>query len=257
MQSIDLGQANIQPQQPVVAGSFSTISFTYTAGHPIDDSGYVMIAFRSVGDFGIPQFDDPSAANYCAVSTTGDCQISPRWDPKGNTRPWSKALYLKISRGFLNRDEQVTVIFGDTAGGSPGWQMQTYRVNTFELKTFVDPIATYQFKELPSSPSFSIVPGEPVRAVCIAPSQVSVNRAFSYTLKLEDRWGNPTGKPQTQQHSGWSETGVQVISAHDETTKLTATSNPIEVCSEIKLQMCWADFHGQSEETVGENTIED
>ena len=51
MQSIDLGQANIQPQQAVVAGSFSTISFTYTAGHPIDDSGYVMIAFRSVGDF--------------------------------------------------------------------------------------------------------------------------------------------------------------------------------------------------------------
>ena len=50
---------------------------------------------------------------------------------------------------------------------------------------------------------------------------------------------------------------MQIISTHDETTELTANSNPIEVCSEIELQMCWADFHGQSEETVGENTIDD
>ena len=257
MKSIDLGQVSIQLQQPVVAGSFTTITFIYTAGHPIDDSGYVMIAFRSVGDFGTPQFDDPTAVNYCTVSTTGDCQILPRWDPKGNKRPWSKALYLKIGRGFLNRDEQITVIFGDTSSGSPGWQMQTNRVNTFELKTFIDPIATYQFKELPLSPSFPIVAGEPVRAVCIAPSRVSRNQAFAYYLKLEDRWGNPTGKPQTQQHPGWSESGVQIISAQDEISKLAANSNPIEVCSEIDFQLCWADFHGQSEETVGENTIED
>jgi hypothetical protein len=257
MLSIDLGQASIWLQPPVVAGSFTSITFTYSAGHPIDDSGYVMIAFRSVSDFGTPQFDDPTSANYCAVSTTGDCQIVPRWDPKGNKRPWSKALYLKIGRGFLNRGEQVTVIFGDTSGGSPGWQMPTYCVNTFELKTLIDPIATYQFKELPSSPSFPIVPGEPVRAVCIAPSRIKVNQAFAYHLKLEDRWGNPTGEPQVRQHPGWPESGVQIISAQDEATRLSAKSNPIEVCSEIDLQMYWADFHGQSEETVGENTIED
>ena len=141
MGTIDLGQAKIQPQQPVIAGSFTTITFTYTAGHPIDDSGYVMIAFRSVGDFGTPQFDNPTAPNYCTVSTSGDCHIVPRWDPKGNKRPWSRALYLKIGRGFLNREQQIIVIFGDTSGSSPGWQMQTNRVRAFELKTFVDPIA--------------------------------------------------------------------------------------------------------------------
>ncbi len=216
-----------------------------------------MIAFRSVGDFGTPQFDDPTAPNYCTVSTTGDCHIAPRWDPKGNKRPWSRALYLKIGRGFLNRGEHIIVVFGDTSGGSPGWQMQTNRVRAFELKTFVDPIATYQFKELPFSPSFPIVPGEPARAVCIAPSQIKVSQPFTYHLKLEDRWGNPTSKPQMLQHPGWDATGVHIVTAQDEITKLAASSNPIDVRSETSLRVCWADFHGQSEETIGENTIDD
>lgn len=60
MQILDLGQATIQPEQPIEAGSFTTLLLTYTAGHPIDDSGYIKIAFPSVSDIGTPQFDDPS-----------------------------------------------------------------------------------------------------------------------------------------------------------------------------------------------------
>jgi hypothetical protein len=254
---MDLGYAEIQNLGPVVAGAFTTVVFTYTAGHPIDDSGYLMIAFRSVSDFGTPQFNDPTAPNYCTVSTTGDCHIEPRWDPKGFKRPWSKALYLKVRKGFLNRDEQINLVFGDISNGSPGWQMQTNQVRAFELKTFVDPIATYQFKELPSSPSFPIIPGDPVKAVCVAPSQVKLNQPLIYYLKLEDYWGNPTGKPQEFQHPGWDSSGVQTITVQDEKTRLTARSNPIDVCADIPLRTYWADFHGQSEETVGENTIED
>jgi hypothetical protein len=257
MAIIDPGQAGIHPLGPVIAGSFTTINFTYTAGHPIDDSGYVLVAFRSVGDFGTPQFDEPGAPNYCSVSTTGDCHIEPRWDPKGYIRPWSRALYLKIRRGFLNRGEQVIVVFGDTGGGSPGWQVQTNCVNAFEFKTFVDPIATYRFKELLSSPNFPIVAGKPMRAVCVAPSQVKVNQSFTYHLKLEDCWGNPTGIPQAHRHPGWDQSGVHTITAKDEQTNLGAISNPIAVCDKIPLWACWADFHGQSGETVGDNTIED
>jgi hypothetical protein len=165
MQQFDLGRAAIQPEHPMEAGAFTTVILTYTAGHPIDDSGYVKLAFRSVTDFGTPQFDDPAGPNYCRVSTTGDCRIEPRWDPKGHTRPWSRALFLKVRGGFLNRGEEVNVVFGDTSGGSPGWQMQTFCVEKIEFKVLVDPIATYQFKELPSSPTLRIVPGKPVRAV--------------------------------------------------------------------------------------------
>jgi len=241
-----------------VAGTFTTITFTYTAGHPIDDTGFVKIVFRHVGDFGTPQFDDPTAPNYCIVSTTGDCRIEPRWDPKGHTRPWSRALYLKVMRGFLNKGEQIIVVFGDTSGGSPGWQMQTFCEETFEFKTLVDPIATYEFKELPESPTLRIVSGKPTHAVCIAPSQVMVNETFTYHLKLEDKWGNPTDCPKRMTHPGFSKAGVETISARDEKTNLSAQSNPLEVLEEdTPLHPHWADFHGQSEETIGTNSIED
>jgi len=258
VQEIALGQARIQPTQPVVAGSFATITFTYTAGHPIDDSGYVKVVFRSMGDFGQPQFDDPAAANYCTLHTTGDCRIEPRWDPKGHTRPWSRALFLQVRGGFLNAGEAIVVVFGDTSGGSPGWQMQTFCEETFEFKTLVDPIATYEFKELPRSPALRIVPGQPVRAVCTAPSQAIVNGGFTYTLKLEDRWGNPTDRPQKLPHPGFAHAGVQTVTAEDKETGLQAQSNPIEVLAEhTLLHPYWADFHGQSEETIGSNPIED
>ena len=255
---IALGRATIQPHQPVVAGSFTTITFTYTAGHPVDDSGYIKIAFRSVGDFGAPQFDDPAAPNYCTVSTTGDCRIEPRWDPKGHTRPWSRALFLKVRGGFLDSGEDIVVVFGDTRGGSPGWQIQTFCEGTFEFKTLADPIATYQFKELPASPTLRIVPGEPARAICIAPSLVMVNEEFHYHLKLEDRWGNPTDRPHKMTHPGFSTAGVRTVTATDAKTNLSAQSNPIEVLAEAALlRPYWADFHGQSEETVGSNSIEE
>jgi hypothetical protein len=258
MKHLDLGQANIQPEKPVVAGSFTTIALTYTAGHPIDDSGYVKIVFRSVTDFGVPQFDDPVAPNFCSVSTSGDCHIDPRWDSKGHTRPWGRALFLKVGRGFLNRGEEINVVFGDTSGGSPGWQMQTFCVNRFEFKTLVDPIATYQFKELPSSPALRVVPGEPARAICIAPSQVMIGQEFTYYLKLEDRWGNPTDRPRVMAHPGWKATGVNTIVAEDEKSTLSARSNPIQVLKEaVQLHPFWADFHGQTEETIGSNSIED
>jgi hypothetical protein len=258
MQNLDLGYADIDPKGPVVAGSFTTITYTYTAGHPIDDSGYLKIVFRIVNDFGTPQFDDPTSPNYCTVSTTGDCQIEPRWDRNGHTRPWKKALFLTIRKGFLNSGEKIVVVFGDTSGGSPGWQVQTFCIETFEFKTLVDPIATYQFKELTSSPFFSVVPGPPVRAVCVAPSQVRINEAFVYHLKLEDKWGNPTESPQRITHPGLDSKGIHTIIADDKKQNLSAQSNPIDVLSEdAPLHPYWSDFHGQTGETVGSGSIEE
>ncbi|MBN1400651.1 MAG: DUF3604 domain-containing protein [Anaerolineae bacterium] len=258
MQELDLGQARIEPDAPIVAGSFVTIVYTYEAGHPIDDSGFVKVVFRNVGDFGTPQFVDPCAPNYCSVSTSGDCRIEPRWDRKGHTRPWWQALYLQVTGGYLDRAEFIIVVFGDRSQGSPGWQMQTFREDTFEFKTWVDPIATYEFKELPASPTLAIVAGAPERAVCLAPSQILARAPLAYALRLEDRWGNPIDPVQWFTHPGWADAGVQTVLAIDERSGLSARSNPIEVLEQAPgLQRYWADFHGQTEETCGTNTIED
>jgi hypothetical protein len=253
-----LGQAVIQPGGPVVAGSWTTLIFTYTAGHPVDDTGYIKIVFRSVSDLGCPQFDDPAAPNYCTVQTTGDCRIEPRWDPKGHTRPWDRAIYMQVRGGFLDTDETIRLVLGDRSGGSRGWRMQTFCVDRFEFKTLIDPIATYEFKELPRSPTLRIVPGEPERAICIVPSTVVACRPFAYHVKLEDRWGNPTGTPRAMTHPGFEQPGVRTLKVTDETTGLEAESNPIDVLdAERPLQVYWADLHGQSEETVGSNSIDD
>lgn len=251
------GRATIRPNGPVVAGTYTTIEFTYVAGHPVDSSGYVKITFRSVSDIGTPQFADPAAANFCTVSTTGNCRVEPRWDPKGHTRPWGKALFLKVGGGFLNTGEKISVLFGDTSSGSPGWRMQTSCEDAFEFKSFEDPIATYQFKELPTSPSLAVVPGPPARAICVAPSQVTVGQAFTYRLKLEDAWGNPTELPRSMSHPGFSASGAQTITVLDRETNLSASSNPIDVVADSKtLHPYWADLHGQSGETVGIGTVE-
>ena len=91
---MNIGKASINIDQPVEAGSFQNIVYTLETGHAIDDSGYIKIVFRYAGDFGTPQFENPSEANFCSVSTDADCHIEARWDPKGHTRPWGKALYL-------------------------------------------------------------------------------------------------------------------------------------------------------------------
>jgi hypothetical protein len=58
-------------------------------------------------------------------------------------------------------------VFGDTSKGSPGWRMQTFCEDTFEFKTLADPFATYQFKELPESPTMKIIPGKAAKVVCV------------------------------------------------------------------------------------------
>ena len=83
---LDLGKAVIHANDPVVAGSFTTITYTFTAAHPIDESGFIKIAFRSIGDFGVPQFDRPDLPNYCTVYSTGDIRIEPRWERSGSIR---------------------------------------------------------------------------------------------------------------------------------------------------------------------------
>ena len=259
MHSIQLGTASIRPRGAVEAGSFATIELTYTAGHPIDDTGFVKVVFRYASDCGAPQFNDPSAPNYTHVSTSGDCRVEPRWDPKGHRRPWGRALYLKVMGGFLDRGETISVTLGDMSHGSPGWRLQTFCERQFEFKTFVDPFASYDFKELPTSPKMRIKAGSPARAVCIAPSQVLVGEKFTYRLKLEDRWGNPVGrKAKRIAHSGFARPGLRVVTARDPRSKLSASSNPIEIVAKSQpRRRFWADLHGQSEETIGTNSIDD
>ena len=254
-----LGRAVVEPDDPVVAGAWTTVRLVYTAGHPIDDTGYVKIVFRYASDFGRPQFDDPAAPNYCTVQTTGDCRIEPRWDPKGHTRPWGRALYLQVRGGFLDTSETISVVFGDRSGGSRGWQVQTFCEDDVRVQ---DARRSHRHvrvqRAAPVARRCASCPASLRGRSVSLPQRLWPVSPFAYYLKLEDRWGNPTAHARALTHPGFDQPAVRTLRATDEATGLSAESNPIDVLAEERpAHGYWADLHGQSEETIGSNTIDD
>ncbi len=140
------GRAEVGPQKKVVAGSSGTLSLTYHVGrYGIDDCGTVKIAVRFASDWGHPQTEDPKTPNYVSVSTTGRSRIAYRFDLKGYVRPYQKCLVIDVEEWGLAEGDRITVIYGDTSGGSSGMAMQTFREYRFEFRVAVDPFGTGEF----------------------------------------------------------------------------------------------------------------
>ena len=124
----DLGTAELSPDGAFEAGSFQTFTLTYTAGrYGIDDSGSLRICFRFATDQSRPQFEDPAGVGFTTITASNDAVLQYRYDPKGNTRPWDRTLYIKIVHGFLREGDTITIRFGDTVQGSPGLRLHALR----------------------------------------------------------------------------------------------------------------------------------
>lgn len=254
----DLGRVTCSLKGSIAAGSWQTCTLKYTAGFAgIDDTGSLKIVMRYATDSGTPQFDDPAAPNYVTATASNGARLRLRYDVKDNRRPWGKTIHLKVLQGYLREGDTIALTLGDTTGGSPGWRQQTFAESTFELKVLVDRYATYVYEELPKSPTFRIVAGAPARLVAVAPTLIGTKRKFDVRVKREDEWGNPVGKPWKLSQPPFTEAGVHRLRVDDEETGLQAVTNPVVVRDDADGGMYWADLHGQSEETIGTNTIDD
>lgn len=287
------GWAELSPDGPVTAGSTGTWTLTYHVGeYGLDDGGAVKVAWRFASDWGKPQNSNPLAPDYYTVTHTGDGRVQHRWDPKGYIRPWQKCLVIDVAEWALAKGDTITVVYGDTQGGSPGTVAQTFRERTFEFKVVVDAFGTGQFVEIETQPEIEIVPDTAAKLVLLAPTMVERNEMFALGLKLEDEWGNPatgfcgtvalsvpegvSGLPQIVEFDGSDDgarrlEGLQItasqvltITAHvddpggETRGEIRGESNPIECVDVLPLpRPFWGDLHGQSEETVGTNSVED
>ncbi len=280
-----LGKADVTPKGAFEAGSFGSFTLTYTAGKfGIDDTGSIRIVHRFATDMSPPQFEDPAAPNFVSVEATNGAVLDVRYDQKMNIRPWDKTLMIKVVRGYLKEGDQLIVRYGDTRHGSPGIRLQTFCEDNFEFRVLVDAIATFDYVELPEQPFISIVPGKPEKWVAVLPTLQQAGRNFSLRLKGEDRWGNPSDKcdrtfrlsasgpvkglPETVtfvpgRHactiSGLSAeaTDALVIELRDDAENTVSRSNPMRVRSSPQAVALWGDLHGQSEETIGTNSVRD
>ena len=278
-----LGTAVISPSGRFDAGSYASFDVVYTAGpYGIDDSGSIRVCFRFASDQSNPQFDDPKAANYCAVEASNGAVLQTRWDPKANVRPWDRTLWIKVVKGYLTEGETITIRFGVTDHGGPGMRLQTFCEDTFEFRVLSDPIATFNFQPLPEQPIIEIGPGAPERFLAVLPTKRRPGESFALKVKGEDRWGNPSDRCDQTFHvvadgeiDGLPETITLVTGARafvfDGLTvqspgrvslalrtadgETVAASNPLVIEDSDRVHY-WADLHGQSEETIGTGSAE-
>jgi len=273
------GSVELEPRGEFVVRSFASYTLTYTAGrYGIDDSGAIRIAFRMVGDWGRLQTDDPAAPNYVSGRTSGQAKLVLDASSNGmSPRPRNKCLTVRVTGGYLEQGETITIIFGDTSHGSPGLQLQTFAEAAFEFKVSVDPCAVGHFVPLSEPLEVAIVPGEPAVWKAVLPSLRRPAEAFRFGFKAEDSWGNPTprargrfrliaslpveGLPEafdfpTGQKSVIFEDlksgqeGVLRIEVLDEAGQRVAESNPLVIKAGTKAGF-WGDLHGQSGESIG------
>lgn len=279
------GSVQLEPRGEFVVRRYASFTLQYTAGpYGIDDSGAIRVAFRMVGDWGRLQTSDPEAPNYVSAVTSGSARLELDASPNGmSPRPRNKCLTIRVSGGYLQAGETITIIFGDTSQGSPGLKLQTFAESAFEFKVSVDPCAVGHFVPLDESIEIAIVPDEPAVWQAVLPSLRRPGENFRFGLKAEDFWGNPTPKARGRfqlvaslpvdglpeqldypygqksfilENLKVNQEGVLRIEVLDEAGRRGADSNPMVVKAGQRAGF-WGDLHGQSGESIGVGAAEE
>lgn len=274
------GSASVNIKK-AVAGEKTGFLLTYETGElGIDDSGSLKVLFRIASDTAEPQFSDEKKENFVCVYSSNkkiNIQIDARSEGtkgKMGIRPWSRGFCLIFSGNDLKKGDKIYIRFIN-------YRMQTFCEGKFEFKILVDPFAIDKFIELPKSPTINITHGTPKKLVVIAPSKVRKDGVYPSLVKLEDKWGNVcfslSGKFEITNYSvvgclskvkfkdGKAELKIKPKFKISEKAcfikaqyhSLKAVSNPIIFDShKSSRKYFWAELHGQSEETVGTNSID-
>lgn len=187
-----IGQAQLEPADPVVAGSVGTWTIRYTAGrYGVDDGGALKLSWRFASDWGTPQFADPAAPEYMSVETTANALLVPRFESWGNVRPWTKTAHVRVVDGIIEPGQTITITFGDTRKGSVGSRAQTSCEQQFRFRLFVDCFVASVYEEVEEDLVFPVISGAAARLVAILPAYAVVNESTWAFVRTEDRWGNP------------------------------------------------------------------
>ena len=275
------GFAELTPAGAFEVRSYQTFKLVYTAGRfGLDDNGSIKVVFRFFGDWGGLQLDDPEAENYVTVETSTGSKPKIDFNPIGHSRPWMKALTVRIAGGYLSEGDTVTITFGDTSGGSPGFKMQTFVESAFEFKVLVDACAVGHYVPIIDTPAVSIIPGQPSTWHAVLPTLRRPGEPFRFGIKAEDEWGNPSdqvnanlrlessvsvqGLPEDAVFGNGAKSLIfDDLSVNDagilrirvfnsDTDQLLCEAGPL-IVKEGVVGGYWGDLHGQSGETIGIN----
>jgi hypothetical protein len=271
-----IGRASLTPRAAVVAGTTGDWTIRYTAGrYGLDDGGALKLSWRFASDWAEPQLADANAPNHVSVATDATATLVPRYEPRGNVRPWMKTILVRVTDGFLEPGQSIEIRLARS-------RAQTFVEHKFQFRLFVDCFGADVYEEVEEDLSFPIVSGPPTRLVLTTPSLAIAGEATFAHVRAEDAWGNPatdySGSVEivdrelvvarrsfTVEDAGAAridgivldEPGLRTLRLRDGSSA-EAESNPIEIrAAAPDLRPFWGDLHGQSGETIGTNTVED
>ena len=265
-ESAEVGSARIEETDDVVAGSMGTCNLVFRVGPiGIDTGGIIRIGTDSDSDWGLPQLHDPAAEDYLSITGPVGSELAAQV-------PDLVTVNVINTGRELIEGEEIVVTYGDRSGGSPGSRSQTFIEPRRYFWIEVDTGGSGDFVPIKSRPELSVIGGDAVRLVVVAPSDAAASEEFRISIKAEDRWGNPANQYRGRvdiSGSGISvgidavqfdddcngvvwidgcritEPGTHRVVARDDAAKLEGISNPVVASEEMpEFRLYWGDPHG-------------
>ena len=258
---------------PFTVASHATIRQTLTVGaKDIEPGGGIVVARHFMTGLAF-QTEDPTADDYVTVASTNPtvrfAKATMRMSGMhGGFRQPAPALVFRVISGHLTAGDEVTITYGDTAGGSRGLRLPTYSTDRLPLPLYVDFDGSGPPVSVPIAPTEVV--GGPVAGVHgFAPSIVAPGERFALWLRAQDRFYNRA----TGEMPGWAvaANGVPVVSVpagagtlvqligltfeapgvyrfaiRSADGGIVGTSNPVLVEAEPQRRIYWGDTHGHS-----------
>ena len=279
-----IGALRVSSALPLVAGKWATVEQTYTVGsRPMQPGGGFMVAKQlSLGPDPL-QNEDPVADWYVSIRSS---------NPQAQFQRFTRALpgmhggrsknetpTFILDGISLQPGEIVTVTYGDTSGGSPGFRVQPATTDELLFTLYIDLGGNGNFLT-PVWPSFPVLGAEVYSVHGFVPSIVGVGELFEVSVRSEDFYLNraggsipayniflndkPFGEIPASQEAihvlkgiALDEPGVYRFRFESVDGSIQGSSDPIWVREEIENRVYWGETHGHTGFAEGQGSAEE
>jgi hypothetical protein len=280
-----IGTLHFESTDPLPMESWQTIEQTYTVGSkPMEPGGVVMVARQLLTDHGLFQHEDPAADGYVSIRCSNPEATFERIRIpltgmhgafRGSPAP---TVSFRLEGPALQPGETVTVIYGDTSGGSRGLRIQTWSTDRLLLPLYLDLDGSGLFLT-PKWPGLEVIGGEVHAVRAVAPSVVAVGEPFELAVRSEDRYTNRAtgampsyevllnGEPFSRIEASedaitvledltLDEPGVFRFTVRSEDGSIAALSNPVWVSGNPEYRVYWGETHIHTDFAEGQGSPE-
>lgn len=303
------GTVAVSPNEGTAA-KHGTWTVTYKVGRSgIRKEGGIRVQLPDAWHSGVRnsanrlQASDPRTENYISSSCSREGIQLRTWvehepPPSAvlvkNGRPGldgrlSRYIYVVriwVLNGDLREGDTLSVIYGDTSGGSPGMRAAIINTPPEPILTAVDTKGTGDFRMHPDRPTLVCHPGPATELLASGPSLLVQGKASEILLAVVDANQNPAesfegevtlqviqgqadipSRVKFRSRRGWERVkvvpkapGIVRVAATSVDGKLQATTNPLKVVErEPKLKIYWGDLHSHTHyswDGAGRNNFE-